>query len=159
MFSTKAKSGKGERLGKLAQERGEGLAQKAIIGRAELQGEQLQVLGNVEQLSREKMPSLDQLRNREVRALSKGLEERAALANSNHLEVQAHAIGVSLSSKVEAGKVEQPGKLAQAMGADHALKAAGKMAEQQSKQRQGLDKLIVEEVGKRGRGPVQRRAQ
>merc|ERR1719507_1850846 len=123
-------------------------------------------------MNRDKMLSLDELRNREIRALTKAVEQKATLVNLSHVQEQLHAQNVALSTKSENDKVEQLSRTVHALSEDVALKATTVRAEQLTRQLKTLgdtlqtkvdyevtdrlaqrNKALAEEVALRAEGP------
>jgi hypothetical protein len=91
---------------------------------------QIAHIDSVIAMNRDKMLSLDELRNREIRALTKACEQKATLVNLSHVQEQLHAQNVTLSAKCESDKVDQLSKTLHALSEDVALKATTVQTEQ-----------------------------
>lgn len=84
--------------------------------------------------NRDKMLSLDELRNREIRALTKTVEQKATLVNLSHVQEQLHAQNVTMSTKCETERLDQLAKTVHALSEDVALKATNIRIEQLARQ-------------------------
>mmetsp|Transcript_129195 Transcript_129195/g.251558 ORF Transcript_129195/g.251558 Transcript_129195/m.251558 type:complete len:389 (+) Transcript_129195:104-1270(+) len=107
---------------------------------------QIAHIDSVIAMNRDKMLSLDELRNREIRALTKAVEQKATLVNLNHVQEQLHAQNVALSTKSENDKVEQLSKTVHALSEDVALKATTVRAEQLTRQLKTLGDTLQTKV-------------
>jgi len=97
-------------------------------------------------MNRDKMLSLDELRNREIRALTKAVEQKATLVNLSHVQEQLHAQNVTMSTKCETEKVEQLAKTVHALSEDVALKATSVRAEQLARNIKTLGDTLTTKV-------------
>lgn len=95
---------------------------------------------------KDKMLSLDELRSQEIRGLSKGLEQRATLANLNHVSEHLQATNLTLSTKAELAKVEQLGKQLHALSEELATRATISREEQLAKELQSLKDTVARKV-------------
>jgi len=97
-------------------------------------------------MNRDKMLSLDELRNREIRALTKAVEQKATLVNLSHVQEQLHAQNVTLSTKCETEKVDQLAKTVHALSEDVALKSTNVRTEQLARQLKTLGEGLTTKV-------------
>jgi len=107
---------------------------------------QIAHIDSVIAMNRDKMLSLDELRNREIRALTKAVEQKATLVNLSHVQEQLHAQNVALSTKSENDKVEQLSRTVHALSEDVALKATTVRAEQLTRQLKTLGDTLQTKV-------------
>jgi len=97
-------------------------------------------------MNRDKMLSLDELRSREIRALTKSDEQKATLVNLSHLQEQLHAQNVTMSTKCETEKLDQLAKTVHALSEDVSLKATTVRAEQLARQLKTLGDTLTTKV-------------
>jgi len=96
--------------------------------------------------NRDKMLSLDELRNREIRALTKAVEQKATLVNLNHVQEQLHAQNVTISTKCETEKLDQLTTTVHALSEDVSLKATSVRTEQLARQLKTLGETLTTKV-------------
>jgi len=107
---------------------------------------QIKHVDSIIAMNRDKMMSLDELRNREIRALTKTVEQKATLVNVNHLAEQLHATNVTMSSKAENAKLEQQARQLHALSEEVATKATSLRTEELAKQLQALNDGLARKV-------------
>jgi len=95
---------------------------------------------------KDKMLSMDELREHEIRGLSKSVEQRATIANLSHLGEQVQAMSVTMSSKAETAKVEQVCMQFYKLSEEVALRATLVRTEQLAKHIQDLQDSIMRKV-------------
>jgi len=99
---------------------------------------QMQKVDDALTMHADKMLSLDELRNREIRGLSKASEQKASLANLSHLLDQNQVLCTALSTKAELARVDQLSQSVAALGEEVATKTPSITTEQLGRQLEAL---------------------
>lgn len=107
---------------------------------------QIKHVDSIIAMNKDKMLSLDELRNREIRSLAKSLEQKATLANLSHVTEQVQALNHGLTTKVDSSKVEQLGKSLHSLSEDVAMKTPSSRADQLAKELQALHDQLMKKV-------------